>query len=123
LRIKFNHEIHSRLKTFATRLIGITLFVIALSLVDLRVVAQQIRQMAPMHLFCAFLACFGIILIKSFRWFILLRYLHIHISFVESIHISADANFWGTITPGRFGEFKRILHLKKIKKTSWSKAI
>lgn len=100
-------------KTYAVRLIGLVLFAVIISKVDLRQVGASITRISFAHFLLAVLLCFGIVLVKGLRWLMLLQALGVPQTFTESVRVSSDAIFWGTITPGRLGEWKRIFYLTR----------
>ena len=52
------------------------------------------------------------IFIKSYRWNFLLRLQNIHYRFTKSFFIYMSGLFFSFITPGRLGEFIKVLYLK-----------
>jgi uncharacterized protein (TIRG00374 family) len=100
-------------KTYGVRLIGLVLFVVIISKVDLRKVGAAITCISFSHFLLAVLLCFGIVVVKGLRWLMLLQALGVTQTFTESVRVSSDAIFWGTITPGRLGEWKRIFYLTR----------
>lgn len=100
-----------RWRPYLIRLLGFGLLAAVLWSVDLASVADAVTGIAPRDLLGATALCLGLLGAKALRWLFLLRALDIRQSLAESIAVYSDAVFWGTITPGRLGEFKRIFYL------------
>lgn len=100
-------------RRYGIRLIGLILFAIVLATVDLRQVWTSVSQISPWSLAEALGLCVLLLLLKCLRWFLLLRWMGIPQRIGESVNVYADSLFWGMITPGRLGELKRTLYLKR----------
>lgn len=112
-------RVRIRLRTLALRSIGLILFAIALAMVDLRQVAEAVSLVKPAHIVVATFFCLMIVILKGLRWRILLETLKFPQTGRECLKIYSDSIFWGTITPGRIGEFKRIFYLTEAKNASF----
>ena len=109
--------------TYAVRCVGLILLVIILWRVDLRRALREFSRISPAMIAAAAAMCFGVILIKSLRWHLLLRSLGLDESYGASLRVYGRAMFWGTITPGRLGEFRKIEHLRSRHDVSWGRGV
>ena len=98
---------------YGIRLIGLALFAVVLLTVDLRQVWAAVSQISLLSLVEALALCIILLLLKCFRWFLLLKWMGIPQRPGESMGVYSDSVFWGLITPGRLGELKRTLYLKR----------
>lgn len=103
----------------ALRLIGPVLFVWFLCTVDLGNVREAVRNVPLAHLGIAVALCLCVVLLKGLRWHLLIGHLGCRESLRSSIIIYGDGMFWGTLTPGRLGEFRKLLYLNKRHGVSW----
>ncbi|MBL28850.1 MAG: hypothetical protein CMM50_15010 [Rhodospirillaceae bacterium] len=102
-----------RWRRYGVRLIGVVLFAAVLASVDLRQVWDSISRISLDALVEALGLLVLLLLLKCGRWFLLLTWSGIPQSVAESVDVYADSIFWGMITPGRLGELKRTLYLKR----------
>ncbi len=93
--------------------VGVALFVFILSKVDLPKILAQLKE--TNLLFClGTLATFLImIFLKGIRWSYLLRMQGYRYSVWNCFLIYMGSLYWGNITPGRAGDFMKVLYLKE----------
>jgi uncharacterized membrane protein YbhN (UPF0104 family) len=103
----------------ALRLLGPVLFVWFLCTVDLGHVHEAVRNVPLAHLGIAVALCLCVVLCKGLRWHLLIGRLGCTESLKSSIVIYGDGMLWGTLTPGRLGEFRKLVHLNKRHGVSW----
>lgn len=53
------------------------------------------------------------ILLKTYRWKVLLKTQGINYDFKKVLNINVSSNFWGAITPGRIGELIKLDYLQR----------
>lgn len=106
-------------RRWAWRLLGPALFVGVLTQIDLPQVWQTVRGIPVVNVLGAGLLCLLVVLIKGLRWNRLLRHLGMRESLGTSELVYGEAMFWGTLTPGRVGEFQKIRHLRGAHDVSW----
>jgi len=106
---------------FGPRLLGPVLFVWVLTRVDLTQVWASLRELSLGSILAATAMCVGLVLVKGLRWHLLLRVLGFPEPAGVSLLVYGDATFWGTLTPGRLGEFKKLLHLRRWHAISWAR--
>lgn len=106
----------------ALRAVGLALFTAILARVDLDAVAAQFAQLSAGALTLAALMCAVVILLKGLRWRLLLGALGVREPLVSSVLVYTDSIFWGTLTPGRLGEFRKVQHLVQRHGLHWLRA-
>ncbi len=94
-------------------LLGIFLFIIILSKVNLEDVLTNIKNVKLFYLAIAALCGFPVLLTKSFCWNYLKKKQGIHYSQKDSFLMYGVGLYISSVTPGRIGEVSRILYLKK----------
>lgn len=83
----------------------------------------ELLGMVPLwKVFIGFVFLLIVYLLKSLRWMLLNRTFNIHISYSQTLVIYLVTGFLSTITPGRLGEFAKIIFLKKNHNTDYTKA-
>ncbi len=103
----------------ALRLVGPLLLVWVLTKVDLRQAAGALRHTAAIDIAAAFGLAAVLLSVKAFRWHRLLHKLEFRETFATSLLVFGEATFWGTLTPGRIGEFYKIVHLNRRHQIGW----
>ncbi len=103
----------------ALRLIGPLLFVWLIWTVDLGEVMRVLASVPATYLGAALLMCGALVFLKALRWHLLLRQLGLVESLGTSLVIYGDGMFWGTLTPGRLGEFRKLVHLRDRHGVAW----
>ena len=91
---------------------GVVLFIIILSFIDLKKIGMIINSINPIYLLSAFFLNLPQLFIKSVRWNHLLRQQNIFIGLDKTFLIYLNSIYLGIITPGRIGEFAKVLYLK-----------
>ena len=94
-------------------LIGIFLFIIILTRIDLGSILINIKDIKLSYLFLAFLFGFPILIAKSFCWNYIKKKQNINYSQKDSFLMYGVGLYIGGITPGRVGEVSRIIYLRK----------
>jgi len=73
------------------------------------------------------LVCLGLTLLayvgRSLRWTMLLRRCGVSLSMGQGYRLTLVGTFYGLVTPGRFGEFARILHVSAPRSATLASAI
>ena len=95
------------------KILGIALFVLILTRLDLK---RTIIQLSGIQLWWLVLyaACQSVALLsKSARWGFLLKKLGVSYTPMKTLAITSIAGFYGSVTPGRIGEFSKVVYLKK----------
>ena len=95
------------------RLIGVIIFVVVLATSDLNQVLNTLTRMNLFYLALTPLAFALIMLIKSWRWKLLLSAQGIDFSLGEAFLAYTSSFYVGQLTPGRLGEFVRIFYLRE----------
>ncbi|MCG8406835.1 MAG: flippase-like domain-containing protein [Phycisphaerales bacterium] len=103
----------------ALRFIGPLLFIWVLWTVDLGNVFGSVRHVPLRYLVAAVLICVVLVVVKGLRWHVLLHGLGCTEPVSTSLAVYGDAVFWGTLTPGRLGEFRKVLFLHRRHGLSW----
>lgn len=94
-------------------LIGIVLFIIILSRVNLEEIFQNIKEINPFYLILAILINFPMLINKTLCWNYLKRRQGIKYKLKDSFLMYYSGLFIGILTPGRLGEITKALYLKK----------
>jgi len=100
------------------QLIGIILFLLILYKLDLRNAISLISEADLGLLGLALALIIPFVLLKSLRWNCLLRLQDIDYSFGSSTQAYLSSMYLGLVTPGRIGDFAKVLYLKKEKSVS-----
>ena len=103
------------------RFIGIPIFVFILFKVDTYKLIEIITEIDLVYLLISTILNIPQLFIKSFRWNLLLKKQGINYSFLHSFMVFLNSLYVGLITPGRIGEFIRVIYLKQDKGVSISK--
>ncbi|MFH1671586.1 MAG: lysylphosphatidylglycerol synthase transmembrane domain-containing protein [Candidatus Portnoybacteria bacterium] len=93
-------------------LIGIVIFILIISRLDLHELILVLNDINYFYLFLGFLLSFPILTIKVYRWNYLMKKQNINYSFKESVLMYGSGMYIGIITPGRLGDFTKIAYLK-----------
>ena len=94
------------------RSIGLILFAIILTRLDLAELAVLLANINPIYLAPALLLFIPLLVIKAMRWQLLMKAQDIGYSLRDSTIMYAAAMYIGVITPGRMGDFIKIFYLK-----------
>ena len=95
------------------RSIGLILFVIILSRLNLTEIVALLSNINPYYLAAALLLFIPLLVIKAMRWQLLMRAQNITYSLKDSTIMYAAALYIGALTPGRIGDFIKIFYLKE----------
>ena len=100
-------------KTFF-RLLGIVLFGIILFKIDLsKAIGILLSDIRPGYLLAAMFFILLQVSLKAYRWNYLKKRQKMRFSLKDSFLMYLSSLYLGIITPGRVGEFSKILYLKK----------
>lgn len=102
-----------RLARKLIRLLGPLLFLLILSRMDVGLVAETMAAVRANFLLGALVLYPGLILLKAWRWRMLLRQQHINYSLVAAYAAYNSSLGAGYATPGRVGEFVKALYLRQ----------
>jgi uncharacterized protein (TIRG00374 family) len=105
------------------RLLGPLLFVLILSRMDLRHMAKTIAAVRVDFLLAALVLYPGLILLKAWRWHILLGVQHIKYGLMPAFVVYNGSLAVGYVTPGRLGEFVKALYLRQDEGVTLGEAI
>lgn len=94
-------------------LLGIFLFIIILSRVDLNNIWQNIKNINPLYLIIAALLDFPLLFFKAWCWNYIKKQQKIKYSLKDSFLMYGSGLYIGTLTPGKLGELAKIFYLKK----------
>ncbi len=95
------------------RLIGIAVFVFILYKINLNETFSLFRHINLFYLFLAIVIMVVTSVIKPYRWQYILKIMSIKYSFWKIYKFYFIGLFMSLITPGRLGEFGKIIYLKK----------
>lgn len=98
--------------------IGIFIFIFILFKIDINKSLEIIAKSNPLLIIIAIIAGIPPIILRNLRWQKFLKNEGIIIKFSETFLVYFYAIFWGSITPGKIGEFSKIIYLNK-KGVSW----
>jgi len=99
-------------KKWILRSVGLILFVIILSKLNLAKIIALLLNINPFYLAAALLLIIPMLVIKAMRWQLLMKAQNIDYSLKDSALMYAAATYIGAITPGRIGDFIKVLYLK-----------
>jgi hypothetical protein len=94
-------------------ILGGLLFAYFLAKTDLEATWGHIRQADLGLLALSFLLVVAMIYVKGVRWSYLLKMQGVSYPVWDSFLIYLGSLFWGTFTPGRAGDFMKVLYLKR----------
>ena len=94
------------------RAIGLILFVIILSKLNLTEIIALLSNINPFYFILANLLFIPLLITKAMRWRLLMKAQHIFYSLKDSTIIYAAAIYFGGITPGNIGDFIKVFYLK-----------
>jgi uncharacterized protein (TIRG00374 family) len=106
----------NRISQLARKLIrfaGPVLFVFILSRMNLSLLADTVAAIRPRFLLAALLLYPCLILLKAWRWRLLLRQQGVNYGLVPAFAAYNSSLAIGYVTPGRLGEFVKALHLRQ----------
>jgi uncharacterized protein (TIRG00374 family) len=94
-------------------LVGIVLFIFILSKVNIADTWALLRNANLNLCFAALATLLLMVYLKGIRWSYLLKMQGYHYSIWNCFLIYMGTLFWGNVTPGRAGDFMKILYLKE----------
>ena len=101
-----------KIKSIILKLAGIILFAVILSKIDLKGFFILLRDINLFYFICAVLLLLPMIVIKAYRWNYLKRTQKINYKLSDSILMYGAGIYLGLLTPGRVGDFIKVLYLK-----------
>jgi uncharacterized membrane protein YbhN (UPF0104 family) len=90
------------------RIVGIVIFIVVLANIDLSAVWLQMKQVQPKYLFLALLFQFFMLLLKGWRWHLMVNNTGSVRSITQSVGEFLESYAIGVITPGRLGELVKV---------------
>ena len=97
-------------------IIGIVLFFYILIKLDLVNIINEIRKANILFLLLALIFLIVMLLVQTYKWFVIARLQNIKIPFKEAFKINLITNYYGLITPSKIGVVVRAEYLKKYTK-------
>ena len=99
-------------KKWIFRSIGLILFVIILSKLNLTEIIALLSNINPFYFILANLLFIPLLITKAMRWQLLMKAQDIDYSLKDSTIMYAAAIYFGGITPGNIGDFIKVFYLK-----------
>ena len=93
--------------------VGVALFVFILSKVDMPTILSQLKKTDPLLCAGTVAAFLVMVILKGIRWSYLLKMQGYRYSIWNCFLIYMASLYWGNITPGRAGDFMKVLYLKE----------
>ncbi|MDD2963774.1 MAG: lysylphosphatidylglycerol synthase domain-containing protein, partial [Bacteroidales bacterium] len=90
------------------RIVGIVIFIVVLANIDLSAVWLQMKRVQPKYLFLALLFQFFMLLLKGWRWHLMVNNTGSVRSITQSVGEFLESYAIGVITPGRLGELVKV---------------
>ena len=100
---------------------GLLLFIFILFNIDIHHLLDILSHSNIYYLIFALLLNLPMQIIKSVRWNLILKNQNYKITFIETFLIYSASTYFGIITPGRIGDFLKVIYLKNIKGIEISK--
>ena len=97
--------------------LGLLIFVYILYSLDYNVVIENLKNINFCYLLFAFILNIPMVYFKSFRWQQILKIQTLNIGANSSFKYYMSSLYLGFITPGRIGEFIRVLYIKEEKQS------
>jgi len=101
-----------KIKSLILKLIGIILFMFILTKIDLKSFFNLLRDINLYYFIGAVLLLFPMLFIKAYRWNYLKKTQNINYKLSDSILMYGSGIYIGLLTPGRIGDFIKVLYLK-----------
>jgi uncharacterized protein (TIRG00374 family) len=95
------------------RLAGILLLLWILSTIDVRKIGSTLLSLRPDYLLACLLCFSGMGLVRVVRLHICAKQLGFHLTLAECYAAVFEPALLGMVTPGRVGEFTRLMHLRQ----------
>jgi len=93
------------------RIAGIILFFYILSKINISQLADEFKTINLFYYLLGILSLIPVFLLRTMRWKVLIDSVKKDMPFKSIMRIMAKGIFWGTVTPGRLGEFWRAKEL------------
>ncbi|HEY5037542.1 MAG TPA: lysylphosphatidylglycerol synthase transmembrane domain-containing protein [bacterium] len=93
--------------------VGVALFIFILSKVDLPTLFAQLKETNPLLCLATVATFLVMVYLKGVRWSYLLKMQGYRYSIWNCFLIYMASLYWGNITPGRAGDFMKVLYLKE----------
>lgn len=94
--------------------IGLIFFIIFIILnLDFEEIKEAFLRISPIFIFISLLLTIPGLIIRNYAWQIVLKEQAINISFFQSLKIFLIGYFYGSFTPGFYGQLMRIPYLKE----------
>ncbi|MDY6934526.1 MAG: lysylphosphatidylglycerol synthase transmembrane domain-containing protein [Spirochaetota bacterium] len=119
----FPHSKRRYHKSTWFHLVGIVIFIFIVNQIDFSKSINILQKISFNYLILAILLNIPMILIKAYRWKMMLSNQNIYYSSFSSIIVYASSIFIGIVTPGRIGEFVKAYFLKNDLNISISKGM
>lgn len=100
-------------RRFWPRLIGVGLLVFLYLSVDWSGIGAVFARAEPVYLVPAAGAFWLFVLVRAYRWHVILELLGIAYGIGRSLTVFQSSAFLGYVTPGRIGDFLRMVYLKR----------
>ena len=91
--------------------LGVALFVVILTRVDLREIARSYRRMNPVSAAIGIALLFLLTLVKSYRWKRIVAAQGTAVGLARAFRVYAASLYLGVVTPGHLGDFAKSLYL------------
>jgi len=101
-----------RIKNIILKLVGIILFIFILTRIDLRSFSGLLKNIDMYYFIAAALLLFPMLFIRAYRWNYIKRTQKINYRLWDSILMYGSGIYIGLLTPGRIGDFIKVLYLK-----------
>ncbi|MBC8488091.1 MAG: flippase-like domain-containing protein [Bacteroidetes bacterium] len=105
------------------RFIGLIVLLVILLKIDVGELLKIVYRVNIIYLLIAIILFIPLTYIKSYRWKKLLSIQNIDYSLTQSFFVYMSSLYIGFVTPGRLGEFAKVLYLKSDKGISLSKGM
>jgi uncharacterized protein (TIRG00374 family) len=94
-------------------IIGIIIFLYLIYSLDVEKIKNAILSISPIYIILSSLLSIPILLLKNVIWQLILQEQKVNIRFIKSLKFLIIGYFYGTITPGYYGQLVRILYVKE----------
>lgn len=111
-----------RFKKFSIRSIGIIIFLLILSKINVSKTIDLLLDIDINYFLVSVLLIFPMIGLRAWRWQLLMKCQNINYTLKDSFLIYMVGLYMGVITPGRLGDFIKVLYLRK-DRYSWGQSI
>ncbi len=93
--------------------IGIILFAYILYKTGMQKIIESFAGISFFYLLIAFLFLLPVLLLQTYKWFVIMQKQKIRISFFEAARMQLISVFYGFVTPARLGSFIKIAYLQE----------